>query len=442
MKLLRLTAVVFVLLLICSTWALAEEERVGLCISDRYLDDAYGIMQNDTTLVPIRIINDELGLSTGWDDPTKCVTIFFGDDKSCAMYLYSNTAYITENGTFRTYELAEPPSIMDIGGESRAMVPLRFISEEMGLDVQWEGESKTVFINSAASYEDYFSGDRHYRELISTYAPEALMKGNNRDEYVPWDRINEYRYSGWFIKDYTYGLDDLSAQIKKYISGKNGNWGIYIKNLNTNEFAVINDGQYSSASIIKLFVMASVYNEMSFGGITKTPRVAELLKLMITESDNYSSNELVKIIGGGNYERGFNGENAHSHSVGAINTQHKSLFAGYGTYVSYGRNLVSPLDCGIMLEKIYRGELVSEEYSAEMLGLLRNQQRRWKIPYPLPSGTPTANKTGETSTVESDIAIVYSPACDYIICVLTNNASDGIGGIRHISSLTYNYFNG
>ena len=168
--------------------------------------------------------------------------------------------------------------------------------------------------------------------------------------------------------------------------------------------------------------------------------ISKLLKNMITVSDNLSSNLLVKTLGHGDYKRGFDIENANSFRVGCVKTQHKSLFIGYGDYVSYGSNLVSPLDCGIMLENIYNGKLVSKEYSADMLGLLKGQQRRNKIPYPLPFGTVTGNKTGETSTVESDVAVVFSPSCDYIICVLSNGSASGINGIRKISRMTYDYF--
>lgn len=76
-----------------------------------------------------------------------------------------------------------------------------------------------------------------------------------------------------------------------------------------------------------------------------------------------------------------------------------------------------------------------------MLSLLKNQQRRTKIPYSLPKGTVCANKTGETDSVQSDVGIVYSSGADYIICVLTNNAPTGMQDIRQISKIVYDYFN-
>ena len=79
-----------------------------------------------------------------------------------------------------------------------------------------------------------------------------------------------------------------------------------------------------------------------------------------------------------------------------------------------------------------------------MLEYLKNQQTRYKIPQLLPEGTVIANKTGEMTGVENDAAIVYSPNCDYIICIMSNDAydnSEAISGVQDISQLVYNYFN-
>ena len=280
-----------------------------------------------------------------------------------------------------------------------------------------------------------------YENVCWFIEPVAVMRYGNTYEYVLSSEIEQYRRNGWFATDYCAQLYELGTQIKQYIANKSGRYGIYIKNLKTNEYLILNDNQYASASIIKLFVAAGIYNEMACGSVANNSTVRSYLKSMISVSDNYSSNFLVKTMGHGSYYDGFNTENAHNWSIGCINTQHKSLFIGCGDYVSYGKNLVSPLDCGILLEKIYYGTLVSPDYSYEFFKLLRNQQRRSKIPYYLPSGVICANKTGETSTVESDVGIVFSPQCDYIICVLTNNAPAGVNVIRQISRMTYNYFN-
>ena len=106
-----------------------------------------------------------------------------------------------------------------------------------------------------------------------------------------------------------------------------------------------------------------------------------------------------------------------------------------------GHNQTTVTDCGKLLERIYRGECVSKEASEEMLDLLKNQQNTSKIPEGLGVDVPTANKTGETDEDQHDIAIVYGTKTTYILCVMSENASNAIANIRNISRVVYNYLN-
>ena len=96
-----------------------------------------------------------------------------------------------------------------------------------------------------------------------------------------------------------------------------------------------------------------------------------------------------------------------------------------------------------MLEQIYRGKCVSKQYSKEMLNLLLHQTVRYKIPAGLPYGVVCANKTGETSSVQHDIAIIYGKKTDYVLCVFSSGASEGHlqSGIRAVSTRVYEYMN-
>ncbi len=271
--------------------------------------------------------------------------------------------------------------------------------------------------------------------------PPARMVKDGKSKYVITSQMSQYCKDGWNISDYENGLRPLYNQIKDFVSAKSGAYGIYIKNLKNGSSLIINDGPYAGASIMKLFVMVGIYDGIAKGTVKNTVPLQNNVRKMITISDNYASNCLVKVIGDGNYKKGFDKENSLTKSIGCFNTQHLTLYSGYGEFVSYGRNLTSPADCGLLLEKLYKGTLISPKYSEEMLSLLKNQQRRNKIPYSLPQGTVCANKTGETDTVQSDVGIVFSPGADYIICVLTNNAPTGIEDIRQISKMTYEHFN-
>ena len=109
-----------------------------------------------------------------------------------------------------------------------------------------------------------------------------------------------------------------------------------------------------------------------------------------------------------------------------------------------GANASCAGDLGKFLRDLYSGNLVSEKACEKMLSLLKNQFWTNKIPAGVPEGTTVANKTGETSEMVSDMAIVYSPATDYIIIVIADgisSASAAYENIINISSLTYNWFN-
>ena len=54
-----------------------------------------------------------------------------------------------------------------------------------------------------------------------------------------------------------------------------------------------------------------------------------------------------------------------------------------------------------------------------------------------------ANKTGETSSVDHDMAIVFGKKTDYVICVFSRTGSEeyAIPRIRDISGTVYKYLN-
>lgn len=75
-----------------------------------------------------------------------------------------------------------------------------------------------------------------------------------------------------------------------------------------------------------------------------------------------------------------------------------------------------------------------------MLALLSDRSGNNKIPAALPKGVKTANKTGELAGLsECDAAIVFTPNCDYIICIMTEPVNNGaaILAIQDVSKMVY-----
>ena len=89
-------------------------------------------------------------------------------------------------------------------------------------------------------------------------------------------------------------LSSLKKQLVSMISGYNGIWSVYVKDLKTGDVISINDAAMKPASVIKLFTMAATYDSIKHGKIKKDSAVNRLLTNMITVSDNESYNELVR----------------------------------------------------------------------------------------------------------------------------------------------------
>ncbi len=182
---------------------------------------------------------------------------------------------------------------------------------------------------------------------------------------------------------------------------------------------VATDGEAMvSASLIKLFIMGAVYEQLESGALERDT-AAPLLKAMITVSDNPSANELIRLLGGGDEEKGMSAVNDWCARQGYAETSLNRLML-----VENGlQNTTTAADCAAMLAAIYRGDCVSRAASEEMLGLLLGQTRNDRLPAGLPEGTPIAHKTGELlGLCWADVGIVYSPGGDYILCVISDGA--------------------
>ena len=243
-------------------------------------------------------------------------------------------------------------------------------------------------------------------------------------------------------ENYDESIKELTEQINSIIDGKKGIWSVYVKNLENGMTVEINDHQFIAASVIKLYNMVTVYNEVENGNLEMTEFLKSNIEQMITVSSNSSSNTVVMTIGGGNFAKGAEKVNSLATELGCENTYEQHML--YDDIIpSYGRNRTSVRDCGIILEKLYWKQCVSPEYDEEMLELLKNQTRDFKIPAKLPDGTVVANKTGENSNVESDVGIVFSPECDYVICISVEKYGETKprDTIAEISECIYNFFN-
>ena len=256
------------------------------------------------------------------------------------------------------------------------------------------------------------------------------------------------------------GMDTLEPQLESILSSYDGEWSVYIKNLDTDEVISINNKPMYSASLIKAFVMAKTYEDMDLvlenqaekmkaepDSPAVQEKVYDLLWNMITVSDNESCNELGRLQDEkSDFLKGAESVNEYLEKEGYDDTSYQStLHPSRSPVLSLGEhNTTTAEDCGLLLERIYKGECVSAAASEDMLELLLNQKNTTKIPSGIAADVTVANKTGETDTDQHDMAIVYGPKTTYILCVMSEgfkNADQAVENIRKISGVVYNYLN-
>lgn len=251
-------------------------------------------------------------------------------------------------------------------------------------------------------------------------------------------------------------LSDLTESLEKNytdsLEAKGETWAIAAMDLKTQNYSTVNAEQsMQSASVIKAFIMAVVYDKLVYPNEGTTvssdyeSTLKPLLTSMITVSDNDSANELVRKLGGGEFQAGAAIVNEFCQERNYTSTHLGREFLATDPTDD---NYTNASDCCRLLSEIYNSSLVNADASAEMLSLLQAQTKTEKIPAGVPSGVATVNKTGELAdsdklgVVENDIAIVFDENHPYVLCVLSNNIQNNTSAqdtIKKISADVYTY---
>jgi cell wall-associated NlpC family hydrolase len=101
--------------------------------------DTPPIVENDRTLVPARALLEALGATVTWDGQTRTVKASLNGTEVVAV-IGQRTARVDG----RPVELDVAPKIV----QNRTLIPVRFFAEHLGLTVSWDGETRTVYIDS------------------------------------------------------------------------------------------------------------------------------------------------------------------------------------------------------------------------------------------------------------------------------------------------------
>ena len=98
------------------------------------------------TYLPIRWVAEPLGAEVGWDGNERKVTITF-KDTTIELWIGKNIAKV--NGVDTPID-PDNPKVVPMIISGRTMLPIRFVAENLGCKVDWDGATKTITITYPA----------------------------------------------------------------------------------------------------------------------------------------------------------------------------------------------------------------------------------------------------------------------------------------------------
>jgi beta-lactamase class A len=242
----------------------------------------------------------------------------------------------------------------------------------------------------------------------------------------------------------------IDSRIKTALQGFPGTVRLFAKNLDTGKsYELQADAPVPTASTIKLPIMVELFAEAEEGKLDWNQKleltdqdkvsgsgvltelsggdllpIRDLMHLMIVVSDNTATNLILDRIGG-------NAVNQRMAQLGLKQTavmrkilQNKPEgFTDEGKKQGndrWGTGRSCPRDMVVILEKLYRGQLVSKPASEEMINVLKRQRDLQGVGRDM-KDTIVASKSGALDHLRSEAAIVYSHNGPVAISVTVND---------------------
>jgi len=176
------------------------------------------IILENRTLVPVREVFEVLGGKVDWDANERRVDVVLGD-KQISLWIDNKNAKV--DGEIVKTDV--PAKIIN----SKTMVPARFISEQGGLNVDWDSETKTVFITmpiSKITKVEYLKVNNTNCLVVTSSNPISGYKYYMLNDSEPYRLILDIENSEFKFDTQTKNIDDdLISTIRFGNQGNNKN---------------------------------------------------------------------------------------------------------------------------------------------------------------------------------------------------------------------------
>jgi beta-lactamase class A len=254
----------------------------------------------------------------------------------------------------------------------------------------------------------------------------------------------------------------LSTSIEAIASQFDGVMGVAIKDLTTAEEIVVNDQlSFPTASSIKVPILIELNRQAADGKYKLTDRrrverkdqvggsgvivnfsdgasqlsLHDLAVLMIALGDNTATNLLIDQVGIASPNRTLD-----ELGLKAIRLRRKMMDTAASARGD--ENVATPHAAMQLMDKLYRGEVISRQLSDDVLAVLKVRKDS-PIPTLLPPSVEIANKPGRTEGVLCDWAVVYVPNRPFAIAVMTTyngETANAPEAVSKVAKLAYDHF--
>ena len=218
--------------------------------NDDIISDVPAFILDGRTLVPIRFITDTLGADISWNQELR-QAIVVKDGKEIKLTMDSDKAIV--DGKVVNLPSGVPAKLVKYEGISRTMVPFRFVSEQLGMEIKWIADTYTATID----YPHSSINSIEYKTIGDS--PSIVLKGDKR-----------FNFSPMYLQSFKLGASD--KLIIDIPNADLGNRDVFSENIYANGIVSMRASQFQSSprDIVRVTVdleaasnYETVYNEQT-----------------------------------------------------------------------------------------------------------------------------------------------------------------------------------
>lgn len=216
---------IFLLLLILSSFIFSGykiQKPIKIYINGQVVEsDQPPLLIDNRTFVPIRVIAEDLGATVNYNNEDRIVTIK-RDKTNILLTIGDDIARISSDVETRPAILDAPAFLRN----DRTYLPLRSISELFGMEVNWDGGKRAVYIKEKSYLPDYINRDNALEEVLERLKELGIFK--NEKVYFEVDdyemKLDGGSYEGYLVtlrKDNPID-ENLTEMMGQYFINKKG----------------------------------------------------------------------------------------------------------------------------------------------------------------------------------------------------------------------------